>query len=1356
MVTHGFPPKETMGTEWHSYLLARELSKKHSVYVFSRGAGENYEEYSEEFDGIPVKRINTPTGQRAFLDTYIDDRVALSFSEFLEDSEPDVVHVQHCRGLGLSILEVAVEKRIPTLLFLHDFYLMCHRVHLVRPDWQLCAGPKSQRHCEYCILSFDPSQTEAGAHESGLRRYRYVQGLLSRVNLIIVPSEFVKKSFEANFPTINNIAVSPLGVDLEFTKDFQKKESEKLRFGYFGPIYPHKGVHVLVEAFKDLQADKVELRVYGGGDISYLETLKENASKDNVHFFGAYSHSELAKVLSEIDVFIMPSICHESFSFTIREALAVGIPVIVADARAQSDAIVEGVNGLHFKCGDVNDLKGKLSLLAEKPYMIRRLSNNARKSSIRAIDTQAEELESLYKKSIKEAGRRGPVEEEQGFPAGRVLTNLLRYVRSLEKEHSDLLITRRSTEDSAKATLLALYHVRPDLRQAFPEVASGNYRKIFAWATSVLTRKFEDQSYSNLAPCAPWLLSREIGAYDALFKEKEREVEKLRSELESSSQLISSKETECNKLKAELDRKVQELKLLESRSMELRDVIRSIHLSPAWSFIELYRTLLNRFAPPWTFKRRLVEFATSILVGLSQLIRRQKSGRVVSESSLLAQRLQYQTWKEATARRLGTGRAKPPSVRDKSVDVIISVHNGYSFFRRCMESVLRHTTPPYRVVVMDDASSDPDLLSYLETLKAMKQVVITRNPKNMGYVHTVNQALQSTKDDVILLNSDTVVTKNWLDKLYRCAYSSERIGSVGPLSNNATICSIPNFCEKNRLPDGFDVDSFADLVDRSSVRLYPAIITNPGSCIYIKRQVINEIGIFDEAFSPGYEEENDFCMRAFRAGYVAVLDDATFIYHEGEASYSEKASSLKKEHYQLMERKNPGYMELVEGFIRENPIKDIQERIRGGIIDEYAKTRPRLLYVIHKSIYGGPPGGTEFHCLQLVENLKEYLVYVLYPEGQNLVLQEHSPLGIKEYTYPKRYSTQHCIKDPASENLLRQILKEFSIQLVHAQHLLGLPLSFIQVAKGQGVPVVLSLNDFYYACPQYMLLKDGKSYCGVPEDLTICDSCLHRQFGYSKGFQVSYRRYCRDLLAEVDFITCASQAAVDIYRRAYEMPGDKTQVIPHGYTPFSSSKKASSKNSTKIAFVGSITAPFKGRDLVLQMLRLNRRPELEWHFFGLHSDVRPFLAKQGMTPIGKLTFHGRYERQLLPGLLEREEIGLVVLPYVQPETFSLVLSEVWSAGVPVVAPDMCALGERVRENGGGWLYVYDSGAESVLELLYRIIDDKEDYQEKLKECQKMHVTTLSEYLGSYKTLYEKILQESEPERNEIKAKLVQE
>ena len=1356
IVTHGFPPKETAGTEWHSYLLARELSKKHSVYVFSRGAGESYEEYAEEFDGIPVKRINTPMGQRAFLDTYIDDRVALSFSEFLEDSEPDVVHVQHCIGLGLSILEVAVEKRIPTILFLHDFYLMCHRVHLLKPDWQLCTGPKSQRHCQDCILSFDPSQTEVMAHELGLRRYRYVQRLLSRVDRIIVPSEFVKKSFEANYSTINNISVSPLGLDLEFTKDFQKKESKKLRFGYTGPIYPHKGVHILVEAFKSLEADNVELRLYGGGDAGYLETLKENASKSDVHFLGAYSHSELAKVLSEIDVLIMPSICHESFSFTIREAHAVGIPVIVSDVRAQSDAIVEGINGLHFKCGDVNDLKKKLLLLARTPHMIRRLSNNARKSTVRSIDTQAKELESLYKKSIRQAGTRGPVTEEPGFPSGRVLSNLLRYVRSLEKEHSDLLITRRDTEDATKATLLALYRARPDLRQAFPEVASGNYRKILAWATGVLSRKFEDSSYPTLAPCAPWLLSRKVEEYERevesaheLLKEREREVDTLRNELSSSSQLISMKEIECNELKADLDRKVLDLKILEGKSQSFQDVIRRIYLSPAWSFVELYRSLLSRFAPPWTFRRRLVELATRQLARFSQLIRHQEPETVVSESSLLAERLHYQMWKEAAVRGLSR-RAEPPSVRDMPVDVIIPVHNGYSVFRRCIESVLSHTAPPYRVLVMDDASSDPDLLSYLETLKAMKQVVVMRNPRNTGYVRTVNQALQNSKDDVILLNSDTVVTRNWLDKIYRCAYSDERIGSVSPLSNNATICSIPNFCESNRLPDGFDVDSFADLVDQSSLRLYPAIITNPGSCIYIKRKVINEIGVFDEAFSPAYEEENDFCIRAFKAGYFAVLDDATFIYHEGQSSYSEEASSLKRKHYELMERKNPGYHELAQSFIRENPLRNIQERIRSRIMHEYAKSRLRLLYVIHKSIYSGSPGGTEFHCLQLVQNLKEYLVCVLYPEGQNLILQEHSPLGVKEYTYPKPYSAQHCITDSATESLFRRILKEFSIKLVHIQHLLGLPLSLIEVAKKQGVPVVLSLNDFYYVCPQYMLLRDGKSYCGIPEDMNICDSCVHTQFGYHKGFQESYRRYCRELITAVDWIICASQAAVDIYRKVHDMPSDKIQVIPHGYTPPSDFKKTGSVDSAKIGFVGSITAPFKGRNLVMELLSLNSRPHIEWHFFGSHSDVRPFLTEQGVTPVGRLIIHGRYERELLPSLLRQEEIGLVVLPYVQPETFSLALSEVWSAGVPVVAPDMCALGERVRQNGGGWLYPYGSDARSVLELLYRIVDDKDEYYEKVRECEKIQVPTLLEYLGEYRALYKKIIRDSELENQKSK------
>jgi len=574
MVTHGFPPKETAGTEWHSYLLARELSKRHSVYVFSRGIGESYEEYAEEFDGIPVKRMNTRSGHKAFLDTYVDDRVALSFSEFLENSEPDVIHVQHCIGLGVSMLEVPLEKRIPTVVFLHDFYLMCHRVHLLKPDEQPCPGPKSQSYCVDCIRSYDPSLTEVEARNEGLRRYRYIQGLLSRIDQIVVPSKFVKRAFQTNYPKIRNIIMSPLGLDLRFAKDYQKKQSKKIRLGYFGPILPQKGVHILVEAFERVRAKNLELRIHGGGEASYLKEVKENASKGNILFFGPYAHGELAKVLSEIDIFVLPSICHESFSFTIREALAVGIPVIVSNIGAQSDAITEGLNGLHFKCGDPDDLAEKLELMAKEPALLGRLAKNAKKTTIRTIDAQAREMENLYLKSVR-PGKGRLLKEKQTFPSGRPLINLLSYIRSLEKGQRDIIaeerkkarseMVRQFTEPMGR--LLAVYAMRQDLQSSFPEVRNGKYIRLLEWA-----REDPSTSVGPLADFAKWYKENDWLRLPSLEAERtrlSRELGDAKGELAQLESSIQSLEAEKTRLSRELGDAKGELAQLESSIQSL-------------------------------------------------------------------------------------------------------------------------------------------------------------------------------------------------------------------------------------------------------------------------------------------------------------------------------------------------------------------------------------------------------------------------------------------------------------------------------------------------------------------------------------------------------------------------------------------------------------------------------------------------------------------------------------------------------------------------------------------------------------------------------------------------------------------
>ena len=106
--------------------------------------------------------------------------------------------------------------------------------------------------------------------------------------------------------------------------------------------------------------------------------------------------------------------------------------------------------------------------------------------------------------------------------------------------------------------------------------------------------------------------------------------------------------------------------------------------------------------------------------------------------------------------------------------------------------------------------------------------------------------MQYSEDrDVLLLNSDTVVTKGWMDKIIACAYSSPEIGTVTPMSNAATLCSVPVICVDNKIPENLSIDEYAELVERCSLKKYPRITAAVGFCMYIKRAVINEVGLFD-------------------------------------------------------------------------------------------------------------------------------------------------------------------------------------------------------------------------------------------------------------------------------------------------------------------------------------------------------------------------------------------------------------------------------------------------------------------------------------------------------------------------------
>ena len=241
-------------------------------------------------------------------------------------------------------------------------------------------------------------------------------------------------------------------------------------------------------------------------------------------------------------------------------------------------------------------------------------------------------------------------------------------------------------------------------------------------------------------------------------------------------------------------------------------------------------------------------------------------------------------------RLLGIGSARPkpaPAPQpltppDAPVDIIVPVYRGLQDTRRCIESVLASgCKTAWRLIVINDVSPEPELAEWLRAKAASEpRITLLENEQNLGFVGTVNRGMAlSDAHDVLLLNSDAEVAGDWLDRIRAAAYGDQRVATVTPFSNNATICSYPQFCKDNELPAGYDTARLDALFARANAGQAVDVPTGVGFCMYIRRAALQAVGLFDEEhFGKGYGEENDFCIRAAQAGWRNLHALDTFVH----------------------------------------------------------------------------------------------------------------------------------------------------------------------------------------------------------------------------------------------------------------------------------------------------------------------------------------------------------------------------------------------------------------------------------------------------------------------------------------------
>ncbi|HOZ05349.1 MAG TPA: glycosyltransferase [Arenimonas sp.] len=266
--------------------------------------------------------------------------------------------------------------------------------------------------------------------------------------------------------------------------------------------------------------------------------------------------------------------------------------------------------------------------------------------------------------------------------------------------------------------------------------------------------------------------------------------------------------------------------------------------------------------------------------------------------------------------------------------IVVPVFNAFEALDICLGSLLKTLPSGARVLLADDASTDPRVADLLVQFKSRAKfhVEIARRDENLGFPANCNAAFRETGDsDLLLLNSDTIFTSGCLEKITQCAASDASIATITPWSNNAEICSYPKFCENNPLPENLDL--MAEAAALITAADLPELPTAMGFCMWIRRAALRQCGNFDaDTFGRGYGEENDFCRRVAAMGWRNVMCVNAYVAHAGSASFGPLGLGPGGDNLQRLLARWPDYHEQVARFILQDPLRELREQFSANIL----------------------------------------------------------------------------------------------------------------------------------------------------------------------------------------------------------------------------------------------------------------------------------------------------------------------------------------------------------------------------------------------------------------------------------------
>jgi len=440
LATHAFPPQSHGGTEQYTLALAKHLRRlEHDVSVLTYAPGDTRQiiAHDEEYEGLPVRRLafDPDRTDDPVRDEYDNPRVAAFLNRSWREDRPDVLHVTHLGLLSTATLRVAREMAIATVVTLTDMWAICPAGTLVRSDGNLCVGPHDIGECVRCLANMGPRgrryatlsrslpavawralasvgtlplarQARPLAWLASLKsRSSVVRGRILRAEALLSPGRFLPYVLGRNGYPPERIRFLPHGIEQpeRLARLTPAPVDGTLRLGYVGPLQPHKGAHLPIQAFGSLgRSVGVTLDYWGSRpqepDAYARDILERIDATPGARHHGPYGHEHVGEVMQEIDILIMPSLCYENTPTVMYEAFASGTPVIATDSGGMRELVHEYCGGWLTPRGDATALAGLIARLANNRQEITSMVGRIR--PVPRFSDHVAALEQIYRQAL--------------------------------------------------------------------------------------------------------------------------------------------------------------------------------------------------------------------------------------------------------------------------------------------------------------------------------------------------------------------------------------------------------------------------------------------------------------------------------------------------------------------------------------------------------------------------------------------------------------------------------------------------------------------------------------------------------------------------------------------------------------------------------------------------------------------------------------------------------------------------------------------------------------------------------------------------------------------------------------------